>query len=126
MFPYTRFGQDLDNIRSPVGHGLDTGKGGGRLSPCGGNRLDGNRVPKKVRKLVSMRFPIREAYAECPAVAAKSGQQLLPAMCASCLPLALYGSAALVKVVPPPPAASTLTMLAPPGTAALRKHEANL
>jgi hypothetical protein len=71
-------------------------------------------------------FPLREAYAESPAVAAKSGQQLLPAMCASCLPLALYGSAALVKVVPPPPAASTLTMLAPPGTAALRKHEANL
>jgi hypothetical protein len=34
-------------------------------------------------------------------IAAKSGQQLLPAMCASCLPLALYGSAALVKVVPP-------------------------
>ena len=56
----------------------------------------------------------------------QDGQQLLPAMCASCLPLALYGSAALVKVVPPPPAASTLTMLAPPGTAALRKHEANL
>jgi hypothetical protein len=45
---------------------------------------------------------------------------------ASCLTLALYGSAALVKVVPPPPAASTLTMLAQPGTAALREHEANL
>jgi hypothetical protein len=37
------------------------------------------------------------------------------------LPLALYGCAALVKVVPPPPAASTLTMLAPPETAAFRK-----
>jgi hypothetical protein len=38
----------------------------------------------------------------------------------------VYGSAALVKVVPPPPAASTWTMLASPETAALRKHEANL
>jgi len=33
----------------------------------------------------------------------QDGQQLLPAMCASCMPLALYGSAALVKVVPPFP-----------------------
>jgi hypothetical protein len=56
----------------------------------------------------------------------ESGQQKLSAEYASCLPLPLYGWAALVKVVPPPPAASTLTMLAPPGTAALRKHEANL
>jgi len=37
----------------------------------------------------------------------------------------VYGSAALVKVVPPPPVASTWTMLASPETAALRKHEAN-
>jgi len=44
----------------------------------------------------------------------ESGQQKLSAEYASCLPLPLYGSAALVKVVPPPPAASTLTMLAPP------------
>src|SRR2546423_4956360 len=49
-------------------------------------------------------------------------QDPLDAMPASCLPLALYGSAALVKVVPPPPAASTWTMLASPETAALRKH----
>ncbi len=34
------------------------------------------------------------------------------------MPQSLYGSAALVNVVPPPPSASTLTMLAPPESCA--------